>query len=68
MAIKGTKSQNAAYLIGIVKGYVPYQDVAYSLQTMRPRITFEENSGLAAVHPVDYIQETITEHIKSIKE
>lgn len=65
LSIKGTKSQNAAYLIGIVQSYVLYQDVAVSLQTKRPRVVFEENSGLAAVHPVDFIEETIQIHIKT---
>lgn len=59
LAIDGTKSQGAAYLIGIVKSYIPYVDRVYSLQTKSLRVTFEENSGLAAVHPVDFIQETI---------
>lgn len=61
-AIKGTKAQHAAYLIGIVKEYVSYQDVAISAQTGKPRVIFEENSGLAAAHPVDSIQEAIEEH------
>jgi len=59
IAIEGTKPQVAPYLIGIVQAYVPYQDVAVSLQTSRPRVFFEENAGLAAVHPVDFIEETI---------
>jgi hypothetical protein len=59
LAIEGTKPQVAPYLIGIVQAYVPYQDVAVSLQTARPRVIFEENTGLAAVHPVDFIAETI---------
>jgi hypothetical protein len=59
IAIEGTKAQIAPYLIGIVQAYVPYQDVAVSLQTGRPRVIFEENAGLAAVHPVDFIEETI---------
>ncbi len=42
-------------LIGIVSGYLPYEDVAISTQTRKPRVTFEENSGLAAVVPVDAI-------------
>lgn len=63
-AIKGTKSQNASYLIGIVKSYVPYQDVAVSLQTKQPRVIFEENSGLAAVHPIDYVQEIVRTSIE----
>lgn len=67
MAIHGTKSQNRALLIGIVKSYVPYQDVAISAQTKRPRVIFEENSGLATVHPIDYVNETIVNHLKSLK-
>jgi S1-C subfamily serine protease len=58
-AIEGTKPQTAAYLIGMVKGYVPYADVAVSQQTGRPRMVSEENSGLAEVIPVDFINETI---------
>jgi S1-C subfamily serine protease len=61
-SIEGTKSNNKAQLIGIVNSYIPYIDVAISAQTKRPRITFEENSGLANVIPVDYILETIKEH------
>lgn len=61
MAIEGTKSLNAAYLIGIVRGYRTYREVAISSQTNRPRITFEENSGLASVFPIDYVIETIKE-------
>ncbi|MFY3739739.1 MAG: S1-C subfamily serine protease [Candidatus Nitrosomirales archaeon] len=63
-AIKGTKPQDRAYLIGVIISYVPYRDVAYSMQTKRPRITFEENSGLAEVHPIDFVEETVAEHLK----
>lgn len=62
VSIQGTKSHKSAYLIGIVRGYVSYQDIAISQQTQRPRIIFEENSGLAEVHPIDYIEETIALH------
>ncbi len=58
-AIKGTQGQGASYLIGIVSGYLPYTDVAVSQQTGNPRITFEENSGLATAHPIDCVNETI---------
>ena len=51
-------------LIGMVKGYLPYSDVASSRQTGRPRVTFEENSGLAVVIPVDEIDRTISEHLR----
>lgn len=57
--VPDTKAQNRSYLIGIVVGFVPYQEVAISAQTKRARIVFEENSGLAAVHPVDMIEEAI---------
>lgn len=63
LAITGTKSQSASYLIGIVSGYVPYQDVAVSQQTHRPRIIFEENSGLVNVFTADVIDETIAVHL-----
>ena len=58
-AIQGTKSANAAYLLGIVASYLPYQDVAISQQTRRPRVIFEENSGLASVFPMDYVEDVV---------
>jgi hypothetical protein len=58
-AIQGTKAIDRASLIGIVKSYVPYRDVAVSQQTGTPRIIFEENSGLALVDTVDSIRETV---------
>jgi S1-C subfamily serine protease len=65
-AITGTKSQGRARLIGIVKKYVPYRDVAVSLQTRLPRVIFEENSGLAAAHPIDFVEDAIAEHLKAL--
>lgn len=60
-SIQGTNSSNKSRLIGIVKSYIPYIDVAISQQTNRTRITFEENSGLTKVEPVDHILQTIEE-------
>ena len=62
-AITGTKSTGAASLLGVVKSYVPYHDVAVSQQTRLPRVIFEENSGLAAVVPIDYVDEVVRAHI-----
>ncbi len=59
IAIEGTKSNSRAYLLGVVKDFIPYVDVAISPQTRRPRVTFEENSGLAEVVPIDRINEAI---------
>ncbi len=67
LSITGTNAIEKADLIGIVKAYVPYQDVAVSQQTQRPRVIFEENSGLTAVESVDSIIETVelaAEHLK----
>ena len=58
-SIQGTKSVGRAALIGIVKSYVPYRDVAISQQTGNPRVIFEENSGLALVETVDSIRNTV---------
>lgn len=59
ISIQGTNMIKNADLIGIVKAYVPYTDMAVSQQTQRPRILFEENSGLTAVESVDSIIETV---------
>jgi S1-C subfamily serine protease len=59
MAIHGTVSPTSATLIGIVSGYVSYTDIAYSGQTHRVRMIFEENSGLATAFPVDAIDQAI---------
>ena len=61
VAIDGTKANSASNLIGIVRSYLPYVDVAVSGQTGQPRLVMHENSGLAEVHPVDYIVETVLE-------
>lgn len=57
--IEGTKAITESRLIGLVKSYIPYRDVAISPQTGRTRVVFEENTGLTNVEPVDYIIETI---------
>ena len=52
-------------LVGIVHAYVPYRETAISMQTGNPRITFEENSGLAAVVPIDCAFECIEENLSN---
>lgn len=66
-AITGTSCISKANLIGVVQSYLPYRDVAISLQTQRPRIMFDENSGLAPVIPVDRINELMIASIKRVK-
>jgi S1-C subfamily serine protease len=47
------------YLIGMVSGYISYREEAISKQTGTTRVVFEENSGLASVIPIDYVQDCI---------
>ncbi len=63
VAIEQTKSQPTATLLGLVSSYLPYVDIAISVQTNQPRISFQENSGLASILPVDYIDETIAAYL-----
>ena len=67
--IEGTKANHRCGLIGIVSSYLPYREVAVSVQTGRTRMIFEENSGLGVVVPRDMIHETIRlavdKHIES---
>jgi len=46
---------NEEKLVGVATQYISYVDVAISAQTGRNRITFEENSGLCNVVPVNAI-------------
>lgn len=64
VSITGTQANASASLIGLVKSYITFQDVAVSQQTGKPRIIFEENSGLSLVEPVDHIIETIVEDFR----
>lgn len=64
--IEGTKPHLKAVLIGIVHSYIQYSEPAISPQTGKVRVMFMENSGLAAVHPVDCIEEAIAPHMGSI--
>jgi len=66
-AIPGTKTASAARVIGVVCAYLPYQDVAVSQQTQMPRITFDENSGLTSVIPMDRVNELMTTARRHLK-
>lgn len=65
-ALNGTKNINQTWLLGIVQGFLPYVDEAKSEQTGKTRVTFTENSGLALVHPMDYVEEVINIYKKKI--
>lgn len=68
IAIEGTKSIAESYLIGMVSAYIPYREMAYSLQTDRARMVFEENSGIAEIVPSDVIMETVGIAMRNVLE
>lgn len=47
-------------LLGVVSSYIPYQDVAVSYQTGRPRVVFEDNSGLSLVYKIQHLTEILS--------
>lgn len=59
VSLNGTNSNSSSKLIGIVSGHLQYREILYSRQTQRDRMITEENSGLAVVFPVDFINETV---------
>jgi hypothetical protein len=42
---------------GIIGESITYQEIAVSTQTGRPRVVFEENTGLSKVWSIDYIRD-----------
>ena len=60
--IEGTPSPQRALLLGLVKSYVPYRDVATSAQTGRARIVFEENTGLCSATLIDVVADLARRH------
>ena len=52
---------NEERIVGIVTDYLPFTDVALSPQTKRPRVSFEENSGLCHAIPADKILEMLNQ-------
>ena len=59
VSITGTRANTVAYLIGITASSLSYSERAISEQTGRPRVVFEENSGLSVAYPVDFVDDAI---------
>lgn len=53
------KDELGGKFMGIVGEYLTYREPAISIQTGRPRVIFEENTGLSRVWSVDFIEEII---------
>jgi len=49
--------------IVIIGEYISYQEIAISTQTSRPRVIFEENTGLSRVWSVPFIREILDSNI-----
>lgn len=45
--------------IGIVGEYITYKEIAVSIQTERPRVIFEENTGLSKVWSATFLTDII---------
>jgi len=58
-SIEGTLPVDKTFLIGIIKGYIPFTDIAISVHTGKERIRFEDNSGLAPVIPASYLLDLV---------
>ncbi len=59
ISIQGTKSLTQSVLLGIVHSYIPYRESLINSQTKEVVEVRSENSGLANVHPVEYVLELI---------
>jgi hypothetical protein len=67
-SLEGIEPINKAHVIGIVSAYMPYTDVAVSRQTQQPRVTFEENSGLTWVVPIDAVEDLVGPTMTQLRE
>lgn len=67
VSISGTPSFNKSILLGIVHSYIPYQESLINSQTKKVVEIRSENSGIALVHPVEYIREVVDLIIKPLK-
>ncbi|MBR2693308.1 MAG: trypsin-like peptidase domain-containing protein [Thermoguttaceae bacterium] len=59
VAIQGSKPLNRSLLLGIIHSYIKYQELLQNTQTGQIVEVRSENSGIANVHPVEYIKELI---------
>lgn len=67
ISIKGTPSLSRCVLIGIIHSYIPYQEKLVNSQTNQVVEIKSENSGIANIHPVEYIRDIIEKiHTKTL--
>ncbi len=59
LSIQGTKALDRSALIGIINGYIPYEEKLINTHTKRIVEVRSENSGIAVANPVEYIRDTL---------
>ena len=64
-SITGTEALSRSVLIGIIHSYIPYEDVLISRQTGEMVEIRTENSGLANMHPVEFIRDVVNMEYES---
>jgi hypothetical protein len=57
--LNGTKSVPRIFLLGVIKGYIPYEENLYSIQSGNYNVVSleRENSGLSFVVPMDFVRQ-----------
>lgn len=59
---------NKSVLVGIVHSYIPYRENLINSQTQQVVEIRSENSGIALIHPVEFIREVVDEIVKPFNE
>lgn len=59
VSVANTPSFNKSVLMGIVHSYIPYQEKLINSQTKQVVEIKSENSGIANMHPVEFIRDII---------
>lgn len=65
VSVTGTEAFSRSVLIGIVHSYISYRDALISEQTGEYVEIRTENSGLANMHPVEFIREVVNMEYES---
>lgn len=62
-SITGELPLSDCKFVGVIGGYIPYQEYAVSTQTGCPRVLFEENTGLSKVWSITFLKEIMLSDI-----
>lgn len=68
-ALGGTKAVSSIHLLGVISGYLPYEEQLWSHQMNPPQVVSleREHSGLSFVVPMDYVKQIFNRWIKAKK-